>query len=105
MKTSTSFPETPINAVRDYWNARPCNIRHSTKAVGTREYFDEVEARKYFVEYHIPGFADFERWRDADPARASVFAQLARTWGLMDKLRADAPALPPANLDRLTMRV
>src|SRR5215475_8099604 len=63
MKTSTSFPEIPINAVRDYWNARPCNIRHSTKAVGTREYFDEVEARKYMVEPHIPAFADFERWR------------------------------------------
>jgi 2-polyprenyl-3-methyl-5-hydroxy-6-metoxy-1,4-benzoquinol methylase len=22
-----------------------------------------VEARKYFVEYHIPAFAEFERWR------------------------------------------
>ena len=27
-----------------------------------REYFDEVEARKYFVEPHIPGFAEFDRW-------------------------------------------
>ena len=63
MKTSTSFPETPISAVREYWNARPCNIRHSTKPVGTREYFDEVEARKYMVESHVPGFADFERWK------------------------------------------
>jgi ubiquinone/menaquinone biosynthesis C-methylase UbiE len=32
--------------------------------VGTREYFDEVEARKYFVEPHIPYFAEFDRWRD-----------------------------------------
>jgi len=31
--------------------------------VGTRAYFDEVEARKYFVEPHIPQFAEFERWR------------------------------------------
>jgi 2-polyprenyl-3-methyl-5-hydroxy-6-metoxy-1,4-benzoquinol methylase len=52
-----------ITQVHDYWNARPCNIRHSTKPVGTREYFDEVEARKYMVESHIPGFADFERWK------------------------------------------
>ncbi|HEX2978596.1 MAG TPA: class I SAM-dependent methyltransferase [Candidatus Babeliales bacterium] len=29
---------------------------------GTREYFDEVEARKYFVEPHIPGFAEFGLW-------------------------------------------
>src|SRR4051794_1549307 len=62
MKTSTSFPETSITAVREYWNSRPCNIRHSPKPVGTREYFDEVEARKYMVESHIPRFADFARW-------------------------------------------
>ena len=58
-----SFAEIQIDRVRDYWNSRPCNIRHSTQPVGTREYFDEVEARKYFVEPHIPAFADFERWR------------------------------------------
>jgi SAM-dependent methyltransferase len=54
---------TVIDQVRAYWNRRPCNIRHSTKPVGTREYFDEVEARKYFVEPHIPKFAEFERWK------------------------------------------
>ena len=48
--------------VQQYWDARPCNIRHSTKPVGSREYFDEVEARKYLVEPHIPVFAEFERW-------------------------------------------
>ncbi len=52
-----------IEDVRRYWNNRPCNIRHSPKPVGSREYFDEVEARKYFVEPHIPGFAEFEKWR------------------------------------------
>jgi 2-polyprenyl-3-methyl-5-hydroxy-6-metoxy-1,4-benzoquinol methylase len=52
-----------IADVRRYWDARPCNIRHSTKPVGSKEYFDEVEARKYFVEPHIPAFAGFERWR------------------------------------------
>jgi 2-polyprenyl-3-methyl-5-hydroxy-6-metoxy-1,4-benzoquinol methylase len=51
-----------IADVRSYWDDRPCNIRHSTKPVGSREYFDEVEARKYFVEPHIPAFAEFERW-------------------------------------------
>ena len=42
----------------------PCNIRHSTKPIGSREYFDEVEARKYFVEPHIVSFAEFPRWKD-----------------------------------------
>jgi SAM-dependent methyltransferase len=55
-----------ITDVQDFWNARPCNIRHSQKDVGSKEYFDEVEARKYFVEPHIPAFADFARWENKD---------------------------------------
>jgi ubiquinone/menaquinone biosynthesis C-methylase UbiE len=54
--------EKSIADVRRYWDARPCNIRHSPKPVGSKEYFDEVEARKYLVEPHIPAFAEFERW-------------------------------------------
>ena len=46
--------------VIDYWDKQPCNINHSSKAFGTREYFDEVEKRKYFVEPHIPKFANFD---------------------------------------------
>jgi ubiquinone/menaquinone biosynthesis C-methylase UbiE len=48
--------------VRKFWNKRPCNFFHSRQPVGTRAYFDEVEARKYMVEPHIPAFADFDRW-------------------------------------------
>ena len=54
--------DTSIDVVRDFWDARPCNLRHSPSPVGTRQYFDEVEARKYFVEPHIPGFAEFAAW-------------------------------------------
>jgi SAM-dependent methyltransferase len=52
-----------VQDVQRYWDARPCNLRHSTAEVGTRQYFDEVEARKYFVEPHIPGFAEFAKWK------------------------------------------
>ncbi len=55
--------EGTVDAVREYWDRRPCNIRHSPKPIGSREYFDEVEARKYLVEPHIPGFAQFKRWK------------------------------------------
>jgi 2-polyprenyl-3-methyl-5-hydroxy-6-metoxy-1,4-benzoquinol methylase len=55
-----------LQDVKEYWDRRPCNIRHSPKLVGTRDYFDEVESRKYFVEPHIPRFADFPRWRDKE---------------------------------------
>lgn len=57
------FKNISIEKVKEYWDKRPCNIRHSLAPVGTRQYFDEVEARKYFVEPHIPLFAEFEKWR------------------------------------------
>jgi ubiquinone/menaquinone biosynthesis C-methylase UbiE len=52
-----------IDTVRAFWDSRPCNIRHSKLPIGTKEYFDEVERRKYFVEPHIPGFAEFSNWK------------------------------------------
>ncbi len=57
------FQDVSIEAVKSYWNARPCNLRHSTAPVGSEQYFNEVEARKYFVEPHIPQFAEFNRWK------------------------------------------
>lgn len=57
----TSF-NFEIQTIADYWNRRPCNLHHSQSAVGSRTYFDEVEAKKYFVEPHIPVFADFSSW-------------------------------------------
>lgn len=53
-----------LDDVRDFWNRRPCNVRHSNAPFLSREYFDQVEARKYFVEPHIPGFADFDSWAE-----------------------------------------
>ncbi len=53
-----------IEQIKNYWDRRPCNIKHSAKEIGTKEYFDEVEKRKYFVEPHIPTFAQFQKWKD-----------------------------------------
>lgn len=53
-----------IEQVREYWNNRPCNIRHSQSPIGTKEYFDEVEARRYANEPHNYTFPEFERWKD-----------------------------------------
>lgn len=43
----TTFTDVSIEKVQSYWNVRPCNIRHFPKEIGTKEYFDEIEARKY----------------------------------------------------------
>ena len=51
-----------IEDVKSYWNQRPCNLKHSKKTVGSKEYFEEVEWKKYHVEPHIPSFADFRKW-------------------------------------------
>jgi 2-polyprenyl-3-methyl-5-hydroxy-6-metoxy-1,4-benzoquinol methylase len=58
----SSFEDVEIDRVREYWNERPCNIRHSAAPLGTRQYFDEVDARKYLVEPHILRFAQHDRW-------------------------------------------
>jgi len=58
-----AFRSVSLDSVRNYWNARPCNVRHSPSPVGTQQYFDEVEARKYLVEPHIPLFAEFDHWK------------------------------------------
>lgn len=51
-----------ITEVKKFWDDRPCNVRHSNKDVGTKEYFDEVEAKKFFVEPHILDFTEFSKW-------------------------------------------
>ena len=52
-----------IEDVRKYWDERPCNVRHSDKQKGTREYFDEVEAKRYAAEPHIVSWVDFPYWK------------------------------------------
>lgn len=51
-----------INEVKTFWNRRPCNIGHSKKPLYSREYFDEVEKKKFFVEPHIVRFTEFPSW-------------------------------------------
>jgi len=57
------FNQVELEKVKKYWNDRPCNIRHSDKELGTMEYFEEVESRRYKVEPHILEFADFPSWK------------------------------------------
>ena len=51
-----------IEDVKEYWNNRPCNVRHSSKEIGTLEYFNEVSNKKFFVEPHILDFTNFTSW-------------------------------------------
>jgi SAM-dependent methyltransferase len=51
-----------ITEVKKFWDDRPCNVRHSSKDIGTKEYFDEVERKKFKVEPHILKFTEFSKW-------------------------------------------
>lgn len=63
MNRQPTFNQVAIDQVGAYWDARPCNLRHSSQPVGSPAYFAEVEAKKYRVEPHIPQFADFSHWQ------------------------------------------
>jgi SAM-dependent methyltransferase len=51
-----------IEEVKKFWNDRPCNIKHSSKEIGTKEYFNEVEGKKFKSEPHIIDFTNFSSW-------------------------------------------
>ena len=53
-----------LSKVKKYWNKRPCNVGHSKKKFLTKEYFDEVKKKKYFVEKHILKFANFHKYKN-----------------------------------------
>lgn len=52
-----------LNKIKHYWNAQPCNIKHSLSPVGTEQYWNEVTERRFFVEPHLRDFASFHQWR------------------------------------------
>ena len=53
-----------IEEVKRFWDDRPCNVKHSSKEVGTKEYFTEVEYKKFKAEPHILQFTEFSKWND-----------------------------------------
>lgn len=52
-----------IEDVKRYWNNQPCNVKHSNKELGSKEYFEEVERKRYKAEPHIPKFVNFSSWK------------------------------------------
>ena len=49
--------------VREFWQAHPCGTKFSEDEIGTREFFERIEAHRYEKEWHIPAAADFENAR------------------------------------------
>ena len=54
-----------LNSIsKKYWNKQPCNIKHSKKKFLSKEYFNEISKKRYFVESHIKNFANFKSYRN-----------------------------------------
>jgi ubiquinone/menaquinone biosynthesis C-methylase UbiE len=53
-----------INQVKKYWDRRPCNINHSKKKFLSKEYFDEIRRKRYFIEKHIKKFVEFHKYNN-----------------------------------------
>ncbi|HYX27559.1 MAG TPA: class I SAM-dependent methyltransferase [Pyrinomonadaceae bacterium] len=45
--------------VRDFWQQHPCGTKFGDAAIGSRDFFDRVEAHRYEKEWHIPSAANF----------------------------------------------
>jgi len=45
--------------VRAFWQAHPCGTKFSDAEIGTRDFFERIEAHRYAKEWHIPAAADF----------------------------------------------
>lgn len=65
MSTPSQKPGTEElkERVRVFWQAHPCGTKFSDAEIGSREFFERVEAHRYEKEWHIPTAADFANSR------------------------------------------
>jgi ubiquinone/menaquinone biosynthesis C-methylase UbiE len=59
-------------AVRQFWSRTPCGSWDATAPEGTREYYDQVERRRYELEPFIHGYAEFASTRDQEVLEIGV---------------------------------
>ena len=61
------------SAVRDHWEQETCGTRYGSSAE-RRQFFEEIEVRRYLMEPYIPSFARFDSARDQEVLEIGVGA-------------------------------
>lgn len=56
--------DASIEAVKQFWNANPCDSQVSSESWGSLAFFREITADRYDKEWHIPGVARFDQFRN-----------------------------------------
>ncbi len=49
--------------VKGYWDAVPCGTRGIKYPEGSVKYYEAVSANRYKVDYYLPDFCEFGKWR------------------------------------------
>lgn len=47
--------------VRRFWDAKPCGVKNTALEPGSRAFFEQIEAHRYALEFHIPEVVGFHR--------------------------------------------
>src|SRR6266498_3559050 len=50
--------------VKAFWNRQACGTEHAHADKFSRDYFEQLEARRYQLEPFVHSFAQFTRYRD-----------------------------------------
>jgi len=50
--------------VRKFWNNSPCGTRGIKIQTETKDFFEEVERKRYALEPFLSGYVQFERWKN-----------------------------------------
>jgi len=50
--------------VQSYWNNQPCGTQFTNKPKYSKEYFDEIEHRRYMLYPEVKSFAEFEKFQN-----------------------------------------
>jgi SAM-dependent methyltransferase len=59
LATTHSAAEETKSRVRKFWEEEPCGSVHGEAPEGTKEYFDQIERRRYELEPFIASFSGF----------------------------------------------